>query len=132
VDSFRLLSATNNWRLQRLRRCVETDFLAALSFTRAAEICRLEKTYFCRFFRAQTGMAFSEWARQIRIQRAKDLLTNGHRSIPQVAAAAGYQDISTFERHFRKCESVSPIQFRKRERLSRLEAGPQQMLKNTQ
>jgi transcriptional regulator GlxA family with amidase domain len=106
-----LLSA--NWRLRRLLRHVETSFGRSLSFTGAAEICGLEKTYFCRFFQSQTGMTFSEWLMRIRIERAKNLLIEEHGSIAEIATAVGYKNITTFERHFKRCEKRSPMQFRK-------------------
>jgi|SRR5882672_5931490 len=108
--------ATVNWRLKRLLRYVETNFVRSLSFTRAAEICGLEKTYFCRFFQSQTGITFSEWLMRMRIQRAKNLLGDEHRSIAEVATAVGYKDITTFGRHFKRCEKLSPIQYRKHQR----------------
>jgi len=110
------LLVTVNWRLRRLLRYVEANFGRALSFTRAAEICGLEKTYFCRFFQSQTGITFSEWLMRMRVERAKDLLKEGHRSIADVATAVGYEDITTFERHFKRCERVSPIRYRKIQR----------------
>lgn len=110
------LLVTVNWRLRRLRHYVETNFGRSLSFTRAAEICGLERTYFCRFFQSQTGITFSEWLMRLRVERAKELLREAHRSIAEVAAAVGYKDITTFERHFKRCEKVSPIQYRKNQR----------------
>ena len=114
-SSEELLIMPTHWRLQRLVLHVTTNFDESLSLAMAARICGLEKTYFCRFFQAQTGLKFSEWFRQVRIDRAKRLLLE-HRCIADVAAAVGYRDVSTFERHFRKCEKLSPIQYRKRQR----------------
>jgi len=96
----------------------------SLPLTMAARVCGLEKTYFCRFFQAQTGLKFSEWIRVVRINRAKRLLLE-HRCIADVAAAAGYKDVTTFERHFRRCEKLSPAQYRKRQRRNR------EIVKNT-
>jgi hypothetical protein len=66
------------------------------------------------------GIRFSEWCRRIRVERAKTLLCGEHRSVLAVALAVGYKDITTFERNFRRCEQLSPAEFRKRHQAMRL------------
>jgi len=112
-----LLTVTGNWRLHRLIRHVAANVEDSLSLARAAQICGLERTYFCRFFRARVGMSFSEWSRRIRIERAKALLRGEHRSVLAVALAVGYKDITTFERNFRRCERLTPAEYRKLQRV---------------
>ena len=114
------LTVTGNWRLHRLIRHVEKNVEDSLSLGRAAQICGLERTYFCRFFRARVGMSFSEWSRRLRVERAKALLRGEHRSVLAVALAVGYKDITTFERNFRRCEQLSPVEYRKLQRPKRI------------
>jgi transcriptional regulator GlxA family with amidase domain len=114
-----LLTITGNWRLGRLIRHVAAHAEDTLSLTRAAQICGLERTYFCRFFRARVGMSFSEWNRRLRIERAKELLRREHRSVLSIALMVGYKDITTFERNFRRCEQLSPAEYRKLQRGTR-------------
>jgi transcriptional regulator GlxA family with amidase domain len=111
-----LLTITGNWRLGRLIRHLAANAEDALSLTRAAQICGLERTYFCRFFRARVGMSFSEWNRRLRIERAKALLCREHRSVLAIALMVGYKDLTTFERNFRRCEQLSPTEYRKLQR----------------
>jgi AraC-like DNA-binding protein len=112
-------------RLHRLIRHVVRQGHEPLSLGRAARICGFEKTYFCRFFQAQTGLTFSEWIRRVRIDRAKNLLERGHGSIAEVALFVRYKDITTFERHFKRCEKVTPVQYLKQRQTARLKAKPQ-------
>ena len=112
-----------NWRLQRLMHHVATHVDDPLSLARAAEICGLERTYFCRFFRTHVGMLFSEWSRRVRVERAKTLLCGEHRSVLCVALAVGYRDITTFERNFRRCEQLSPAEYRRRHKTMRADGN---------
>lgn len=114
-----LLMITGNWRLGRLIRHIAANAEVSLSLSRAAQICGLERTYFCRFFRARVGISFSEWNRRLRVERAKTLLCSEHRSVLAIALAVGYRDITTFERNFRRCERLSPAEYRKLQRASR-------------
>jgi transcriptional regulator GlxA family with amidase domain len=110
---------TGNWRLGRLNRHLAANAEASLTLTRAAQICGLERTYFCRFFRARVGLSFSEWNRRLRVERAKALLRGEHRSVLAIALAVGYKDLTTFERNFRRCEQLSPAEYRKVQRGAR-------------
>jgi two-component system response regulator YesN len=62
------------------------------------------------------GKSFSEWNRRLRVDRAKTLLRSEHRSVLAIALAVGYKDITTFERNFRRCEQLSPAEYRKLQR----------------
>jgi transcriptional regulator GlxA family with amidase domain len=120
VPGGHLLMSTGNWRLGRLMGYLAANAEDSLSLGRAAQICGLERTYFCRFFRARVGISFSEWNRRLRVERAKKLLRGEHRSVLAIALAVGYKDITTFERNFRRCEQLSPAEYRKLQRESRI------------
>ena len=95
----------------RPQTCVTLDDLA--------HILDLEKTYCCKLFRKTTGMSFSEWIRRIRIKKAKKLLRHSRHSVTAISHACGYQDITTFERNFRKQVGETPTTYRKSSRADR-------------
>jgi two-component system response regulator YesN len=99
-------------RLRNLQRFVEQHLDRALSLSDAAEMTGLERTYFSRFFRVLTGWTFSTWIRAVRVERATALLRGGRLRILSVALAVGYNDLTTFERAFKKCIGVSPSVYR--------------------
>jgi hypothetical protein len=69
------------------------------------------------------GVTFAEWSTLVRIKQAKELLKVIDLSITGVAAAVGYSDVTTFARAFRKCESMSPRDYRMSLLGSRTELG---------
>ena len=107
------LEALADRRLDRLARHLETRLEQPLSLARAAELCALEMTYFSRYFRSRTGANFTDWYRQLRIERAKALLMNQCAKVDGISEAVGYKNITTFERAFRRCTGVSPAEYRK-------------------
>jgi transcriptional regulator GlxA family with amidase domain len=113
------LLALGDRRLDRLARHLATNLGQPLSLAKAAELCALETTYFSRYFRSRTGVNFTDWYRQLRIERAKALLTNQWTKVESVLEAVGYKHITTFERAFRKCTGVSPAEYRKSLRAAR-------------
>lgn len=68
--------------------------------------------YLSRLFRLHTGKTLSQKLRQIRIDRAADLLQNGGRNVTEAALEVGYNSISHFTKAFLHEKGVLPSQYR--------------------
>ncbi|HVJ45541.1 MAG TPA: AraC family transcriptional regulator [Luteolibacter sp.] len=68
--------------------------------------------YLSRLFRNQTGKTLSQKLRQIRIDRAADLLQNGGRNVTEAALEVGYNSISHFTKAFLLEKGVLPSHYR--------------------
>lgn len=65
-----------------------------------------------RLYRTQVGMTPSQYARLVRVERARDLLkTHRHLSAAQVGAALGFYDQSHFIRDFKSIIGVTPHRY---------------------
>jgi general secretion pathway protein G len=84
-----------------------------LSSAQAAKVVSVERKYFSKFFRRETGFNFAWWNREIRIRLATQLLRQRGRNIDSVALAVGYVDVTTFARAFKKCNGVCPQAYRR-------------------
>ena len=71
--------------------------------------------YLARAFRQQCGRSIGAYARELRVERARQELMAGH-SLAVVAARAGFADQSHFSRVFRRHTGVSPAEFRRQAR----------------
>jgi AraC-like DNA-binding protein/ligand-binding sensor protein len=74
--------------------------------------------YFCKLFKKQTGLTFTEYRTRLRIEAAKRLLLNRHLRVSEVAFEAGFDSIPYFNRAFRRLMGCSPSEFRARQGLS--------------
>jgi two-component system response regulator YesN len=79
----------------------------------AAKIVNVERKYFSRLFERQTGFKFSWWKREVRIRIATQLLEQNGHNVESVARAVGYDDVTTFERAFKKCKGIGPQAYRR-------------------
>ncbi len=87
---------------ERLAESITLDDLA----TYAA----LDKFHLCRAFRAQVGMPPHAYLTHLRIQRAKELLSQGVRA-SELAPRVGLYDQSQLTRHFRRIVGVTPARY---------------------
>jgi AraC-like DNA-binding protein len=68
----------------------------------------LSRAQFTRRFTAHTGMPPARYLIRARIDRARQLLTETHMSVSQVAATLGYTDLAYFSRQYKQCTGHSP------------------------
>ncbi len=100
-------------RLNRLREYVEQSYSEHISLGNAASIAALESSYFSTYFRAKVGITFTEWLRQVRIEKAIELVKASDLSLTEIAYEVGFADLRTFERAFKKRTQMTPREFKK-------------------
>jgi two-component system, response regulator YesN len=105
-------------RLQEIKRFIEEHYMEEISLKKAARIAGLEKKYFSTFFHRKVGVGFKHWLTHVRVARAMDLMKAEDYTISEVAYSAGFKDIRTFERAFKKCTKRTPRDFKNRVRPS--------------
>jgi len=107
-----------NSKLRPVYQWVHSHFDDRLSLSDAASLACLEEHYFSVYFHSRVGISFSEWQRQVRVERAKALLAFTNSSVSEIANDVGYSDLTSFGRLFRRTCGMSASQYRKRKRES--------------
>ncbi|WP_299817119.1 helix-turn-helix domain-containing protein [uncultured Roseibium sp.] len=77
------------------------------SLTEAAERCATSVRSFERRIKAETGLSYRTWCRQVKLFRALELLACG-RSVSDVSHKLGYEGPSAFVATFKKSFGVTP------------------------
>ena len=67
---------------------------------------------FCRYFKRQTKMTFTDFVNQYRIERAKNLLMQDQ-NVTETCYAVGFESISYFNKLFNKIVGENPSVFKK-------------------
>ena len=95
-------------------RFVTQDLTKRPTCAAAARIAGLERAYFSKRFAIVMRVSFTEWSARIRVDEAKRLLLAIDLSITAIGASVGYEDVTTFERVFRRLEGICPREHRRR------------------
>ncbi|MZQ81447.1 helix-turn-helix domain-containing protein [Paenibacillus sp. 5J-6] len=101
-------SSRNIELLDNIRMLLQQDFAdKALCLDEAADRLRVSKVYLSQFFKDQTGINFSDYLEQLRMEQAKHLLRNSSYAIQEIADQVGYSSSNTFCRAFKRLHGVS-------------------------
>jgi AraC-like DNA-binding protein len=84
-----------------------------INLAQVAELTGLSYVQFVRRFKAETGMTPSEYVSVLRLQKAKNLLSQTDLSIRYIANACGFENEYYFSNFFKKHMALSPTAFRK-------------------
>lgn len=99
-------------RIQKVHAYVEQKYQEKVDVHEAASICNLSTAAFCRYFRNTTRMTFTDFVNQYRIVQAKKLLLQGA-TVTEACFDAGFENLSYFNRTFRRFAGENPSHFRK-------------------
>lgn len=79
-----------------------------------AEKLNLSSGYLSSYFKEKTGMNIVDYINETRITKARSLLADNRMKVHDAAKAVGYQNITSFNRMFKKYTGLTPTEFRKR------------------
>ncbi|MDV2991857.1 MAG: HTH-type transcriptional activator RhaR [Chroococcidiopsis sp. SAG 2025] len=91
----------------RIKSYLESNYTENISLDRLAAIANLSPFYLLRTFRDRVGMPPYEYLTQVRVAKAKRLLSQGY-AIAQVAQQTGFADQSHLIRQFKRFVGVTP------------------------
>jgi AraC-like DNA-binding protein len=80
---------------------------------KVASNVHLSTPAFCRYFRKQTNMTFTDFVNQYRITQAKTLLLQD-KTVSETCYEVGFESLSYFNKLFKKITGENPSGFRKR------------------
>lgn len=71
------------------------------------------RNYLSHMIKKETGMTLSEHIQNVRLEKAKGLLTSTNQNILDISQNVGYTDVSYFNRIFKKIYNITPKEYRK-------------------
>ena len=104
----------NGNKIGDLIQYIEENCTQKLSLTELSEQCFYNPSYFCRMFKAYSGMTITEFIHENRIKRACGLLLHSHKSVEEISLGVGYTNKTLFYKKFREKTGMSPAEYRKK------------------
>lgn len=89
-------------------------FKEDISIEKIADMTQLSRAAFCRYFKSRTQKTFIEYLNEVRISHACKLLQESEMNISEICFDSGFNNLSNFNRLFRKSSKSAPKTIRKK------------------
>lgn len=99
-------------RMGAIYEYIDANFHKKPDVNLVANKVNLTTPAFCRYFKRQTNITFTEFVNQYRIERAKNLLMQNH-NVSETCYAVGFESISYFNKLFKQITGENPSDFRR-------------------
>ena len=110
-------------RVEKIIQMMRDDVRGELSLAEFAQSVNLSVWRLCHIFKSDVGMPPIRFLRQLRMERAKDLLESSFLSVKEIAYQVGLSDESHFVRDFKSTYGHSPALYRSQFRNNGSENG---------
>ncbi|MBQ2741729.1 MAG: helix-turn-helix domain-containing protein [Oscillospiraceae bacterium] len=107
------VTAMSNTELDRVANFIYNNFSNEISVDDLVKVSNFERRQFYRVFKEKFGTTPKKYINELRLNKAKTLLTNTNMPIHEIAAFCGFQSEHYFSRVFSAGEGVSPSEYRK-------------------
>ena len=106
------LSDSKGKLIDRITNYIKTNYKNQISLQLVADEFDISLTYLSQYFKKSTGMNFIDFVRDIRIEKAKEMLHHKKISINEVAELTGFETVNTFIRVFKKLNGITPGEYK--------------------
>ncbi len=99
-------------RVQKVQAYIDANYKKEIRLNDLAALVGMTPTAFSRFFKLRTGRSISDYVIDVRLGHASRLLVDSTTSVAEICYECGFNNISNFNRIFKKKKGSSPKVFR--------------------
>jgi AraC family transcriptional regulator len=106
-------SGLDRRRLTRVKDYIAANLEGNLTIAQLAKVASLSRFHFARAFKAAVGQTPHQYVSGHRLERAKELLAHGDRSLLDIALSLNFSSQANFTRAFHRGTGMTPGQYRR-------------------
>jgi AraC-like DNA-binding protein len=104
---------STNKRIEAIHNYLMKNYREEVNLAGLAELVNMAEGSLCRFFRMETGVTVFEYLNRLKVDFACKLLMDAELSITDVSLDSGFNNLSHFNKQFRKHTGMTPMEYRK-------------------
>lgn len=104
--------ASDSRRVLKVKNYISRNYRNEIRLATLADIAGMSPSAFSRFFKLHTGRNLSEYIIEMRLGYASRLLVDTAKGIAEICYDCGFNNLSNFNRIFKKKKNCSPSEFR--------------------
>ena len=95
-----------------MRAYIDEHYRDEIRLPQVADIAGMSASAFSRFFKLHTGRNLSDYIIDLRLGYASRQLVDSTKSVAEIGYSCGFNNLSNFNRIFKKRKGCSPTEFR--------------------
>ena len=99
-------------RILKVKNFISKNFMDEIRLGQLSDIAGMSPSAFSRFFKLHTGRNLTDYIIDMRLGAASRMLVDTSRSISEICFSCGFNNLSNFNRIFKKKKGCSPSEFR--------------------
>jgi AraC-like DNA-binding protein len=104
--------SSDSRRIKKVKNFIDQNYRYEIRLPQLADIAGMSPSAFSRFFKLHTGRNLSEYIIDQRLGYASRMLVDSTHSIAEISFNCGFNNLSNFNRIFKKRKGCSPSEFR--------------------
>jgi AraC-like DNA-binding protein len=100
-------------RVQNIQQYINENYKQDIRLPVLAQMAGMSAVAFSRFFKARTGTSLSDYIIDVRLGHASQLLVQSGTPVADICLECGFNNLSNFNRLFKKKKGCSPQEYRK-------------------
>lgn len=100
-------------KMKRLLEYIETHYGEHIGVEEGAALCYYSNSHFMKYFKQYIGVSFIQYLNDVRMSKAAGFLLGTPDSVTAIAQRCGFDNISYFNRLFRRKYRLSPGEYRR-------------------
>ena len=102
-------------KMKLILKYIENHYTDKITIADAAREVGLSQSHFMKYFKNTMGTSFIDYLNEYRLTMASRLLVSSESSILDIASEVGFENLSYFNRIFKKRYEMTPREYRKKE-----------------
>lgn len=105
----------NNQFSPHVKKAVEysiKNFDSPISIDSICNELNINKSYFCKIFKSETGYTFTNFLNIFRVEKSKKLLKNSNMSLLDVDVSVGFNSQNYYSSVFKKITNKTPLEYK--------------------
>lgn len=99
-------------RVLKVKNFIAKNYMDEIRLSTVADIAGMSPSAFSRFFKLHTGRTLSDYVIDMRLGYASRMLVDTTKSVAEICYDCGFNNLSNFNRIFKKKKNCSPTEFR--------------------
>lgn len=114
------VTTVNSSRIKKVISFIENRFQNQIRIKDVSETISMSESAFSHFFKKSTSKSFTDFLVEYRIGNASKLLLESEKNISEICYSSGFNNLSNFNRIFKRMRGCSPKEYRKKHNLTKL------------